>query len=289
MAETIIAAHTEVRPLAPGLLRPAYIQWGPVIAGAVTAAALAFVLHSFAAAVGLAVSSTAPTWRDASAGLWFLSGVYFLFVAVTAYGLAGYLAGRMREPLPGTGPQETETRDGMHGLVTWAIATLITGLVITFAAPAASRLVAPAAGSSGPAASVGGESLLAYDLDRLFRAERRPEATDMNYLRSEAARILLTSSGRNGIAPDDRTYLVQITGEVTGLTPADAARRVDEVIASAHQDIQRARHASVIVAFFAGAAALVGAAVARFAAGAGGRQRDGDMAPWGTMRREAAR
>ena len=42
-----------------------YIQWGPVIAGAVSAAALATVLHAFAAAIGLAVSSTAPTWRDA--------------------------------------------------------------------------------------------------------------------------------------------------------------------------------------------------------------------------------
>src|SRR5215203_1187487 len=38
-----------------------YVQWGPVFAGAVSAAALATVLHAFAGAIGLAVSSTAPT------------------------------------------------------------------------------------------------------------------------------------------------------------------------------------------------------------------------------------
>src|SRR4051812_44963349 len=48
------------------LLATNYVQWGPVIAGAFTAAALATVLHAFAGAIGLAVSSAAPTWRDAS-------------------------------------------------------------------------------------------------------------------------------------------------------------------------------------------------------------------------------
>ena len=42
------------------------VQWGVIVAGAIAAAALAFVLHGFAAAIGLAVSSSAPTWRDAS-------------------------------------------------------------------------------------------------------------------------------------------------------------------------------------------------------------------------------
>ena len=38
-----------------------YIQWGPVVAGAMGAAALAAVLHAFVTAIGLAVTSTAPT------------------------------------------------------------------------------------------------------------------------------------------------------------------------------------------------------------------------------------
>ena len=74
-----------------------YVQWGPVIAGAVTAAALAAVLHAFAGAIGIAVSSTAPTWRDASVALWILSGVYLILVALAAYGLGGYIAGLLRD------------------------------------------------------------------------------------------------------------------------------------------------------------------------------------------------
>src|SRR6476661_1068261 len=93
-----------------------YIRWTPVIAGALAAAALAFVLHGFAAAVGLAVSSTAPTWRDASIALWLLSGIYLIAVALTSYGLGGYIAGRMRTPFRDWSADDVETRDGAHGL-----------------------------------------------------------------------------------------------------------------------------------------------------------------------------
>jgi hypothetical protein len=47
----------------------------------------------------LAVSSTPPTWRDASFGLIFLSGVYLVLVALLAYGVGGYIAGRLRVPI----------------------------------------------------------------------------------------------------------------------------------------------------------------------------------------------
>jgi hypothetical protein len=40
-------------------------------------------------------------------------------------------------------------------------------------------------------------------LDRLFRAERRPNA-DLDYPRAEAARILLTTSSHRGMQPEDR-------------------------------------------------------------------------------------
>src|SRR3954451_370326 len=73
-----------------------YIHWGPVIAGALVAAAVASVLHAFASAIGLGVSSTAPTWRDASIALWLLGGLYLIFVAVISYGGGAYLAGRVR-------------------------------------------------------------------------------------------------------------------------------------------------------------------------------------------------
>jgi membrane protein implicated in regulation of membrane protease activity len=62
-----------------------YVHWGAIIAGALAAAALAFVLHSFAVAIGLAVSSTAPTWRDTSFALVALSGIYLALAAIISY------------------------------------------------------------------------------------------------------------------------------------------------------------------------------------------------------------
>ena len=80
-----------------------YIQWTPAVAGALAAAALAFVMHAFAAAIGLAVSSTSPTWRDTSVALQVLSGLYLVLVAIIAFGVGGYIAGRMRAPIAGRG------------------------------------------------------------------------------------------------------------------------------------------------------------------------------------------
>jgi len=133
---------------------------------------------------------------------------------------------------------------------------------------------------------VAGENLIGFDLDRLFRAERRPQSADLSYARSEAARILLTSAGHDGMSADDRAYLVRLTASHTGLAPQDAENRVNTVIAKAADDIRKARRASVILAFMTGAASLLGAAIAWFAACAGGRHRDSQSAPsmsWGWL------
>src|SRR5207302_10941160 len=93
--------------------------------GCVSAAALSFVLVTFAAAVGLGVSSTAPTWRDASAALWLLSGIYLILQAIVSFALGGYIAGRLRRPLVAGPSEQVETRDGLHGLMVWAVAVVL--------------------------------------------------------------------------------------------------------------------------------------------------------------------
>src|SRR5215469_15088646 len=105
------------------------LDWTPVVAGTFAAAALAFVLHSFALAIGLSVSSTAPTWRDASFALVALSGLYIILAALASYGLGGYLAGLMRARL--VSRDHAELHDGIQGLLVWA--TLLT-VVIAMAA-----------------------------------------------------------------------------------------------------------------------------------------------------------
>jgi hypothetical protein len=251
-----------------------YIQWGPVIAGALAAAALASVLHAFAGAIGLALSSTAPTWRDASTALVLLSGLYLILVALAAYGLGGYLAGRLRAGLSAASPDEMDFRDGVHGLLVWSLATLLTALLLLVAASATTRLAAPSGGTAGPSTSVAGENIIALDTDRLLRGERRAGDADVTQTRAEVARVLLTSSSHSGVAAEDRAYLVRLVATRTGLAPADAERRVDTAIANARDNIARARRATVIMAFMAGSAALLGAAAAWFAASAGGKHRD---------------
>jgi hypothetical protein len=271
----VTPVETRTEPLTEGSILQ--IQWGPIIAGGIAATALALVLHSFAVAIGLSVSSTAPTWRDASIALVLLSGLYLLLAAIVSYGFGGYLAGRMRSRLATGTPEEIEL-DGIHGLLVWAIATLLTGLIAFAAMQSLGRAAAPSGGPAGTSASVGSENLIAFDLDRLFRGERRAEG-DLNYARAEAGRILLTAASHRGMQPEDRSYLVRLVAARTGLAPAEAERRVDDVIARAKDNIARARRSAVILAFMAGAAALVGAVAAWFASCAGGQHRDGRVAP----------
>lgn len=261
------------------------VYWGPVIAGAVVAAALALVLHSFAVAIGLGVSSTAPTWRDASIALFVLSGVYLVVVALVSYGLGGYVAGTLRSKFDEPDAGEIEIRDGTHGLLVWALATLLTVGMIAAGAMGVSRLAAPSGGAAGPAASVVGENIIAYDIDKLFRGDRKGTEADVAGRRAEVARILLTASGHSGVQPDDRAYLARLISTYTGLSGPDAEKRVDAAIGSARENVRRARTSSVLLAFMAGAAALLGAAAAWFGAVAGGRDKQKGWASslWGAI------
>jgi hypothetical protein len=252
-----------------------YIHWGPVVAGAIAAAATWFVLMMFAGAVGLATLSPSPTWRDTSIALALLSGVWLLLVAVGSFGLGGYLAGRVRSSWA-TSEDEVEFRDGAHGLLAWALAVVI-GAVLTWAT--ATALTSVSAGTTTVLRSTQGEpTFLAYELDRLFRSERRPERADAE-ARAEAARIIMTGVGRRDIAAEDRTYLSRLVAARTGLAQADADRRVGEAVAQSRRAARRARASSVIIGFMTAASLAAGAAAAWFAAGIGGQHRDRAISP----------
>jgi hypothetical protein len=265
----MVAANSRAVPVSVDTLNE--IQWGSIIAGAICASALAFVLHAFAGAVGFSLSSTAPTWRDSSATLVLLSGLYLVLVALASYSFGAYIAARLRTPSAGTS-EPVEFRNGVDGLLVWALATLLTGIIALAAAQVAPRATTP----SGSSASLVGENLLAYDLDRLFRSDRRPQGIEGNlgYPRAEAGRILLTTSGHGGMQAEDRNYLVRLVSMITGLAPPDAERRVDQVISQAKDNISRARRTGVILGFMVGAAALLGAAAAWYVASETGRYRD---------------
>ena len=251
-----------------------YLQWTPVIAGALAATALSLILVTFAAAVGLGVSSTSPTWRDASAALWILSGLYLILQALVSFGFGAYIAGRLRRPLAAGPPDHVENRDGLHGLAVWALAVVLGGMVAGLAGAATVNRNAPATATTSAA-----EPVLSYELDRLFRSARRPPNLDLRTDRAEAGRILLTSSGHDGVLADDRTYLAQMVGSTTGLSATESERRVDTAIANSRSALTRTRRSTIILAFSLATALLLSAVAAWAAAVAGGRHRDGAPLP----------
>ena len=268
-----LSERTEVPAAGPPV---SFLQWTPVVAGAFVASAVSLILIAFGSAIGMSVVSSSPTWRDTSAALALLSGLYLLLAALVSFGVGGYVAGRLRERWdPSAHSDVVEFRDGTHGVVAWALAVVITGLVAAASAAAvASRAVPPA---TSPTATTG-EALIASELDRLFRTER-PLGGDVSYLRAEAGRILLASTGRQGITADDRGYLARLVAARTGIAPPDAERRVDQVITAANTAVHKARRSGVILGFATAVSLLAGAAAAWYASCAGGRHRDSVAPP----------
>lgn len=254
-----------------------YVSWTPIVLGALTATALSSILLTFGATIGLGVTSTAPTWRDASAALWLLSGLYLILQAAISFGVGGYIAGRIPSGVISSNPIETEHHDGLHGLAAWALAVVL-GAVVAVAL--GSAVLTRSNGNNVTAGRTSAaEPLLSYEIDRMLRAVRRPANVDLSQERAEAGRILLTASSHSGMSGDDRGYLVQLVATTTGVPAAEAEKRVESAIANSQTAIARSRRSSVILAFSVAAALLLGAVISWAAACAGGRHRDGAPMP----------
>lgn len=260
-------------------LPSSYISWSPTFAGGLVAAAVFFVLISFAVAIGLAVSSVSPTWRDASVGLVVLSGAWVVLVAVGSFALGGYIVGRMRSTWRATA-DELHFRDGIHGLLVWSIAVII-GVGLTWASIATlneSTSKSNLAGSEKTAASSTEPSFLTFEIDRLLWSQNRAQTLDAES-RAEAGRILEKGLGRSDLAKDDHDRLVQLVSARTGLAAADADHRVGQVLTESRNAAAKARQSAVVIAFTLAAALAAAAAAAWGAAVIGGRQRDENISP----------
>lgn len=111
-----------------GYNRPSsYVEWSTIFAGAVLASALSLVMLQFGAIVGVANLETfrnSVTNIDVTPERLIMTGIYILIIQVLASMLGGYVAGRMRAPLSAATEHEKEVRDGVHGILVWATATL---------------------------------------------------------------------------------------------------------------------------------------------------------------------
>ncbi len=233
-------------------------------------------------AIGLAVSSASPTWRDTSLGLVVLSGAWIVFTAVGSFALGGYIAGRTRLTWQSS-PDDIHFRDGIYGLTVWALAVIL-GVALAWASstavPKQSTGSTSTSGSNEPA-------FLTYEIDRLFRSDARPAAQDPE-TRAEAGRILERGIGRSDLGTEDRDYLAKLITARAGLSPADAARRVQQVVTEARDAARQVRKSAIILGFTLAAALAAAAAAAWGASIIGGRHRDQDFAPSLFYRRQTA-
>ncbi|MGE0153544.1 MAG: DUF4094 domain-containing protein, partial [Reyranellaceae bacterium] len=153
-----------------------YVDWPAIIAGAVVASAISFILFTFGSAIGLGIVS--PYRGSAVPGLAavVLSAVWVVFVAVSSFMAGGYLTGRMRHRFYDANERESNARDGMHGLVMWGLAVLIGAALAAGSLGSAVRAGSTVAAGAAAGAASGAQSG-AFDLvtDQLFRPS--PTAT----------------------------------------------------------------------------------------------------------------
>jgi hypothetical protein len=118
-------------------------------------------------------------------------------------------------------------------------------------------------------------------VDTLMRSDTpaAPNAGNPGDARGEMAR-LFTNSFRNGgdLKPADREYVAKVVAARTGMSQADADKRVNDVVTQIKADTDAARKATAQLAFWLTASLLIGAFCASLAATEGGGLRDGT---WG--------
>jgi hypothetical protein len=114
--------------------------------------------------------------------------------------------------------------------------------------------------------------------DKLLRSDTPPADVDPEPTRREVVRILAAGAVSGEVSADDKAYVARLVAVRTGMTQADAEKRVNEVLAKADAAVktvaEKARKAGVLLAFLTAASLLASAAAAWWAARLGGRHRD---------------
>lgn len=257
------------------------VSWAAVAAGAVASCALTLVLLSFG--IGLGLSVVSPWGGSGVSATTFKigTGLYLIVIAMLASSIGGYIAGRLRSRWVGVHTDEVYFRDTAHGFLAWAFASVLGAVLL--ASPAANLVGGAATGATQ--AMAGQIGPMDGYVDTLMRsdapaAQNSASAAD---IRGEIVR-LFTSSFRNGgdLKPADREYVSKVVAARTGLSQADADKRVNDVVTQIKAGADAARKATAQLAFWLTASLLLGAFCASLAATEGGGLRDGT---WGNRSR----
>jgi hypothetical protein len=263
------------------------VSWRAILAGAAVAASISLILVALGAGLGLSVSSPWSASTPSAGRITAYAVMWLILMQWISSGFGGFIAGRLRNRWLGTHDHEVFFRDTAHGLITWAVTTLLVATVLTSsignlagsAVHAAGSIGASAAQTVAQRASSDGP-VNGYGLDSLFRSTH-PGTDSAGDSRAEASRILLNGL-TNGNLPDaDRSYLADLIAARTGISHADAQKRVDDLAAQAKTAADQAMAAADAArknaaesSLFLALSMLLGAFIACLAAAMGGRHRD---------------
>jgi len=255
------------------------ISWAAIAAGAIAAAALTLVLLAFGAGMGFSAVSPWGNSGVSASTFEIGTGVYLIVVAMLASTIGGYITGRLRTKWVDVHVHEVFFRDTAHGFLAWSFATVVSA---AFLAAAASNIAGGASSGFAAAAglsatqSAGSDGPVDYYVDALLRSNpvASPSTTDSGAARREIARILTTGLREGDVPAPDRTYVAQVVTARTGLSQADADKRVSDVINQAKTALDNARRAAAKLSLWLTASLLIGAFSASLAATEGGYVRD---------------
>jgi hypothetical protein len=251
------------------------VSWPAIIAGAVVAAATSLILLAFGSGIGLASVSPWPGTGASATTFTVLTAIWLIVVQWVASGLGGYLTGRLRSKWVSTHTHEVFFRDTAHGLLMWALATVLGTVLLASAVSSAIGTgirAADSAASGGVNAAV--SAVNPYDVDTLFRSSRADPNAPASNASGEATRILGKALTAGNMPTADRSYLKQLIAARSGLSQEESQQRVDAVLTQAREAADVARKASAMASLYVALSMLIGAFVAGVAAAMGGRVRD---------------
>ncbi|HEY0748491.1 MAG TPA: hypothetical protein VGD63_17455 [Steroidobacteraceae bacterium] len=279
-------------------------SWPSIIAGAFVAVSATLIFITLGSGIGFA--SVSP-WTNQGVSVTTFAVSTAIWLILTQWisaGLGGYIAGRLRTRWAGVHTHEVFFRDTAHGLITWAVATVLVAGVLTSGVmsglgavghaatqmassgvqgAAAGAAAAGTQGASGSSSSAN-SPVPAYAVDKLFRAAGPTSSgsgTNNVDPRPETAHIIANALSTGSVPDADRAYLVDQVAARTGVSQAEAQTRVDNFISTVMQaqeklkaDADAARKAAAQASIYLALSMLIGAFIASVSAAIGGRLRD---------------
>lgn len=239
------------------------VSWPAIWAGATVAGATSLVLAALGSGLGLASTSPWPGAGVSAGAFTVMAGIWLIVVQWLASALGGYITGRLRTRWVDIHTDEVFFRDTAHGLVMWALSTLLVAVVLV----SAGLSVAKAAASAT-------DPPYAYEVDALFRSASPGDGAATTAAQAEVARILTKGAAQGKLSPADSAYIRDLVVARAGLSPAEAQRRVDSAVIRVRATVDDARISASATGFFSALSLLIGAFIACVAAALGGRLRD---------------